>query len=72
MVHELPPEKDGNGKGEFMLKWVHLHVVIGLCLGLFLVPVAARAAQNIEGTPQAKVYRAALKAVAAGDYQAYR
>ena len=55
-----------------MRNWVRLPVVIGICLGLSLVATSARAAQDVEGTPQAKAYRASLKAIAAGDYQAYR
>ncbi len=51
-----------------------VHLVLGVCVGLALclVSASARGAQNVEGTPQAKAYRAALKAVAAGDYDAYR
>ena len=49
-----------------------VHLVFGICLGLSLASGAARAGQDVEGTPQAKAYRASLKAVAAGDYQAYR
>lgn len=55
-----------------MRNWVRLHLVIGACLGLSLVSASAHAAQDVEGTPQAKAYRASLKAIAAGDYQAYR
>jgi len=43
-----------------------------VCLGLVLSSVSALGAQDVEGTPQGKAYRAALKAVAAGDYDAYR
>ena len=51
---------------------LRLRLVIGICLGLSLASASARAAQDVEGTPQAKAYRASLKAIAAGDYQAYR
>ncbi len=51
---------------------VRLHLLIGICLGFSLTSASARAAQDAEGTPQAKAYRASLKAIAAGDYQAYR
>lgn len=51
---------------------VRLHLLVGICLGVSLASASVRAAQNVEGTPQAKVYRASLKAVAAGDYEAYR
>ena len=53
----------------------HAHrvqLVLAVCLGLVLVSTSARAAGDAEGTPQGKAYRAALKAVAAGDYDAYR
>ena len=47
-----------------------------LTLGLVLaLPAAARAAgsgKSFEDTPQAKAYRAQVKAIQAGDYDAYR
>lgn len=49
-----------------------LFVAVGFCLGLSLATAPARAAQNVDATPQAKAYRASLKAIAAGDYQTYR
>jgi len=55
-----------------MRKWFRTPLALGICLGLSLGSVAARAAQDAEGTPQARAYRAALKAIAAGDYDAYR
>ncbi len=55
-----------------MRNWVRLHLVVGICLGLSLASASTRAAQNVESTPQAKAYRASLKAIASGDYQAYR
>jgi len=47
-------------------------LVLGIGLGLVLATAPARGSQDVEATPQAKAYRAALKAVAAGDYDAYR
>ncbi len=47
-------------------------LALAISVVLFLVSVTARAAQDVEATPQAKAYRAALKAIAAGDYEAYR
>jgi uncharacterized protein DUF4878 len=42
-------------------------------LALLCAPAfAAGAAKNIEATPQAKAYRALLKTVEAGDYEAYK
>jgi|SRR5271169_232084 len=55
-----------------MRNWIRPHLVIGICLGVSLASASVRAAQDVEGTPQAKTYRASLKAIAAGDYQAYR
>jgi hypothetical protein len=49
-----------------------LTLVFGICFGLSLASISARAGQDVEATPQAKAYRASLKAIAAGDYQAYR
>jgi collagenase-like PrtC family protease len=49
-----------------------VHLVLGICLVLSLASISARGAQDVEATPQAKAYRAALKAIAAGDYEAYR
>ena len=45
-------------------------LALGLLLG-FTLPAAAADSKDIESTPQAKVYRASLKAVADGDYPAY-
>jgi len=45
-------------------------LAVGLLIGLSL-PTLAADAKNLEDTPQAKVYRASLKAIAAGDYTAY-
>ncbi|HKD17454.1 MAG TPA: hypothetical protein VKG23_06255 [Thermoanaerobaculia bacterium] len=49
-----------------------VHLALAVCLGLVLSSASALAASDVEATPQAKAYRAALKAVAAGDYDAYR
>lgn len=54
-----------------MRKW-NRAVVAAVCLALSLPALVASAAQDVEATPQAKAYRANLKAVAAGDYDAYR
>jgi len=48
------------------------YLALAVCIGLVLSSASAFAAQDVETTPQAKAYRAALKAVAAGDYDAYR
>ena len=45
-------------------------LALGLLLG-FTLPAAAADSKDLESTPQAKVYRASLKAVADGDYKAY-
>ncbi len=45
---------------------------LAVCLGLAIASAPALGAPDVEATPQAKAYRAALKAVAAGDYDAYR
>jgi hypothetical protein len=44
-------------------------LALGLCLG---VAGAALGADNPEATPQAKAYRAVLKAISAGDLEAYK
>jgi hypothetical protein len=43
-------------------------LALGLLLGLALPTLAA----DLEGTPQAKVYRESLKAIDKGDYEAYK
>jgi hypothetical protein len=43
-------------------------LALGLLLGLTLPALAA----DVEGTPQAKVYRASLKAIQDGNYEAYK
>jgi hypothetical protein len=45
-------------------------LALGLVLGLSHAAGAADS-KDLESTPQAKVYRASLKAIAAGDYNAY-
>ena len=49
-----------------------LPLALAVCLALVLASTPAWGAQDVEATPQAKAYRAALKAIAAGDYEAYR
>jgi ketosteroid isomerase-like protein len=48
-------------------------LALGLLLGLALTASTALAsdAKDVESTPQAKVYRASLKAIDSGDYAAY-
>jgi len=46
-------------------------LALGLLLGLALTASTAIAAVDVESTPQAKVYRASLKAIDTGDYAAY-
>lgn len=47
-------------------------LALSIFLGLSLAARAADDAKNIENTPQAKVYRAQMKAITAGDYEAYK
>jgi ketosteroid isomerase-like protein len=47
-----------------------LSTALALLLGLTL-PAFAAGSKDVESTPQAKVYRASLKAIADGDYPAY-
>src|SRR5438477_10754757 len=51
---------------------IRVGVLFGTCLSLSLAALAATGAKDVEATPQAKVYRAALKAIAAGDFEAYK
>ena len=46
-------------------------LVLGVCLGISLAAHAA-GAKDAEETPQGKAYRASLKAISAGDYEAYK
>jgi hypothetical protein len=47
--------------------------LLGLALGLALtLPALAAPPTDFESTPQGKVYRANVKAVAAGDFEAYK
>lgn len=47
-------------------------LVLAICLGFSLAALAAGSGHDVEATPQAKAYRAALKAIAAGDFEAYK
>lgn len=47
-------------------------LIVGICLGLTLPALAAGGDKDVEGSPQAAAYHASLKAVAAGDYDAYK
>ena len=47
-------------------------VLSALLIGVTLSSAFAADAKNVEATPQAKAYRALLKAVAAGDFDAYK
>ena len=55
-----------------MRSLARLPLVLAIGFGLSLAANSARAAQDVEATPQAKAYRASLKAIASGDYQGYR
>ena len=44
-------------------------VLAALLMGLTLSTAFAADSKSVEGTPQAKAYRALLKAIAAGDYE---
>jgi hypothetical protein len=46
---------------------------VGLALAISLgFSLAAFAAQDVEATPQGKAYRAQMKTIAAGDFEAYK
>lgn len=47
-------------------------LVFALVLGFSLAARAADKAKDLESTPQGKAYRAQAKAIAAGDYEAYK
>jgi hypothetical protein len=51
---------------------IRVGLVLAICLSFSLAALAAGGTQEVEGTPQAKAYRAALKAIAAGDFEAYK
>ena len=51
---------------------VRIVVLSALLIGSTLSSALAADAKDIEATPQAKAYRALLKAVAAGDFDAYK
>jgi hypothetical protein len=55
-----------------MRKLQRIGVVFGICLGVSLAALAAGNAKDVEGTPQAKAYRACLKTIAAEDFEAYK
>ena len=48
-----------------------LHLLLGLCAFAFSSVLAADA-KDLKSTPQAKAYEAVLKAVNAGDFEAYK
>jgi hypothetical protein len=52
-----------------MRKTTRAILALGLLIGLSLPTLAAD--KNLEDSPQAKVYRASLKAIDTGDYTAY-
>src|ERR1700720_366898 len=47
-------------------------VLSALLIGLTLSSALAADAKDVEATPQAKAYRALLKAIAAGDYEGFK
>jgi hypothetical protein len=49
-----------------------LNRVLPVALLTLAITVPARAAQDAASSPQAKAYQGLLKAVAAGDYVAYK
>ena len=53
-----------------------MRILVRTTLALLLIALAAApalaAGKDLEATPQAKAYRALLKTVAAGDYEAYK
>jgi hypothetical protein len=51
---------------------VRVSVALGMCLGFCVAALASGDAKDVEASAQAKAYRASLKAVAAGDYEAYK
>jgi hypothetical protein len=54
------------------MRVTRVSLVLAICLGFSLAALAAGGGQDVEATPQAKAYRAALKAIAAGDFEAYK
>ncbi len=52
-----------------MRRTIRTCAILGFCVGF---SVAALGADNAEATPQAKAYRAVLKAISAGDLEAYK
>jgi hypothetical protein len=47
-------------------------LALAICLSFSPAALEAGDAKGVEGTLQAKVYRAALKAIGAGDWEAYK
>jgi hypothetical protein len=54
-----------------MRRMTRVSLILGVSLGFSLVVLAA-GGKDAEGTPQAKGYRASLKAAETGDYEAYK
>ncbi|MCA1582655.1 MAG: DUF4878 domain-containing protein [Acidobacteria bacterium] len=55
-----------------MQKPQRIGLAILLSLGVSMAALAAGSGKDLEATPQAKAYRALLKAIDAGDYEAYK
>ena len=52
-----------------MRKGIRVSLLLGICLAFSL---AAYGSQDVEAKPQAKAYRAQMKTIAAGDFEAYK
>ena len=55
-----------------MRNGIRVHTVLAICLGSSLAALVACGDQDIESTAQAQAYRAQMKTIADGDYEAYR
>ncbi|MEP6801890.1 MAG: hypothetical protein ABJC07_08140 [Acidobacteriota bacterium] len=55
-----------------MQKPQRIGLAVLLSLGVALASSAVGAGKDLEATPQARAYRALLKAIDAGDYEAYK
>jgi hypothetical protein len=55
-----------------MRTMTRLGLVLTICLGFSVAALGAGGAKDVEATPQAKAYRATLKAIAVGDLGAYK
>ncbi len=55
-----------------MQKPQRIGLVALLSLGVAMASFAAGAGKDLEATPQARAYRSLLKAIDAGDYEAYK